>query len=166
MVNLCVEVTTSRAIARQIIRHRSFSFQEFSQRYADATELGYPQICLRRQDTKNRQNSTEDLPASVREEFSSRCYDAIDNLLELYQEMLNAGVAKECARDILPESMPTTLYMNGTLRSWIHYIDLRAANGTQREHQNVALGAKEVFRQYFPSTARAVWGEEAEAGTA
>ena len=161
MVNLCVEVTTSRAIARQIIRHRSFSFQEFSQRYADATDLGYPQINLRRQDLKNRQNSIEDLPSSVKEEFSARCYDAIDNLLELYQDMLNAGVAKECARAILPESMPTTLYMNGTLRSWIHYIDLRAANGTQKEHQDVALGAKEVFRQHFPATAGAVWGEEA-----
>jgi len=156
MVNMCVEIETTRSVAAQILRHRSFSFQEFSQRYAKVDKPAIlPQ--LRRQDTKNRQNSIDNLDPVTVDEFNIKMNSLFELTENLYNEMLVAGVAKECARDILPLSTPTKLYMNGTLRSWIHYIDLRTANGTQHEHKLVAQGAKQVFQQQFPLAFEAVW---------
>ena len=156
MVNMCVEIETTRSVAAQILRHRSFSFQEFSQRYAKVAQPAtLPQ--LRRQDTKNRQNSIDDLDPYTVKDFNVKINSLFELSESLYNEMLEAGVAKECARDVLPLSTPTKLYMNGTLRSWIHYIDLRTANGTQHEHKLVAQGAKQVFQQQFPLAFEAVW---------
>ena len=132
MVNLCVSIDTTRSIAQQIIRHRSFSFQEFSQRYAKVTKKSWlPE--LRRQDSKNRQNSIDDLDLATVSDFHAKMEGLYELSFGLYDEMLQAGVAKECAREVLPLSTPTTLYMNGTLRSWLHYCDLRCSNGTQLE---------------------------------
>ena len=152
MAHMVVEINTTRAIAAQILRHRSFSFQEFSQRYADInflSELEVPE--LRRQDTKNRQNSIDDLdPAGVA--FFQRQIDAhFDNALDLYRDLVDAGVAKECARAVLPLNTPSRLYMAGSIRSWLHYVDLRAANGTQKEHMDIALGVKEIIRTELPN---------------
>jgi len=156
MVNMCVEIETTRSVAAQILRHRSFSFQEFSQRYAKvAKPAAIPQ--LRRQDTKNRQNSVDDLDFYTIKDFNVKINSLFELSDSLYTEMLAAGVAKECARDILPLSTLTKLYMNGTLRSWIHYIDLRTANGTQHEHKLVAQAVKQVFKEQFPLIYRAVW---------
>lgn len=156
MVNMCVEIETTRSVAAQILRHRSFSFQEFSQRYAKvAKPAAIPQ--LRRQDTKNRQNSVDDLDFYTIKDFNVKINSLFELSDSLYTEMLAAGVAKECARDILPLSTLTKLYMNGNLRSWIHYIDLRTANGTQHEHKLVAQGVKQVFKEQFPLIYRAVW---------
>ena len=150
MVNMCVEIKTTRSIAAQILRHRSFSFQEFSQRYATVTER--PAIPrLRRQDTKNRQNSIDNLNDYTVQELQIKIAQLNDMSLLLYNEMLAAGVAKECAREVLPLSSPTTLYMNGTLRSWIHYTDLRCANGTQYEHKLIADQVKGIIEQEFPT---------------
>ena len=161
-VNMCVEINTTRAIAAQILRHRSFSFQEFSQRYAEVMKPAeIPQF--RRQDTTNRQNSIDDLNEYTQQEFQIRTQDLFDQSLALYNEMLSAGVAKECARDVLPLSTPTKLYMNGTLRSWLHYTDLRCANGTQYEHQTIANGVKQLLIQQFPLVSEAMWtGERSE----
>jgi len=149
MVNMCVEIKTTRSIAAQILRHRSFSFQEFSQRYATVTER--PAIPrLRRQDTKNRQNSIDNLNDYTVQELQIKIAQLNDMSLLLYNEMLAAGVAKECAREVLPLSSPTTLYMNGTLRSWIHYTDLRCANGTQYEHRVIANQCRELIQTTFP----------------
>ena len=156
MINMCVEIETTRSVAAQILRHRSFSFQEFSQRYAQVTEhADIPN--LRRQDTKNRQNSTDDLPVSLVKEFSVKIHSYFELGEALYEEMLLAGVAKECARDVLPLATPTKLYMNGTLRSWLHYTDLRCANGTQMEHKQVADGVKQIIKEQFPTVYRAMW---------
>jgi len=161
MVNMCVEIETTRSVAAQILRHRSFSFQEFSQRYAEVTaDPVIPQ--LRRQDTKNRQNSIDDLDDYTVQELQLKAKYVFDQAQMLYDEMLGAGVAKECARDVLPMSSPTKLYMNGTLRSWMHYIDLRSANGTQYEHRLIAEGAKWLFNQQFPDIYRAMWAEDDE----
>ena len=151
MVNMCVQIETTRSVAAQILRHRSFSFQEFSQRYAQVAEpAAIPQ--LRRQDTKNRQNSVDDLRSSI---LLKTLHVKINSLFELseslYNEMLAAGVAKECARDVLPLSTPTKMYMNGTLRSWLHYCDLRCANGTQYEHKLIADQVKGFIEQEFPN---------------
>ena len=156
MVNMCVQIETTRSVAAQILRHRSFSFQEFSQRYAQVSQ---PAILpkLRRQDTKNRQNSVDDLDPHTVEEFNVKMESLFDLSESLYNEMLAAGVAKECARDVLPLSTPTKLYMNGTLRSWIHYIDLRTANGTQLEHKLVAEDVKCIFQEQFPLISKAIW---------
>ena len=149
MVNMCVEIKTTRSIAAQILRHRSFSFQEFSQRYATVTER--PAIPrLRRQDTKNRQNSIDNLNDYTVQDLQIKIAQLNDMSLLLYNEMLAAGVAKECAREVLPLSSPTTLYMNGTLRSWIHYTDLRCANGTQYEHRVIANQCRELIQTTFP----------------
>ena len=150
MVNMCVQIETTRSVAAQILRHRSFSFQEFSQRYAQVTEPALiPQ--LRRQDTKNRQNSIDNLDPVTVDEFNIKI-ESLYALSEcLYKELLQAGVAKECARDILPLSTPTKLYMNGTLRSWLHYCDLRCANGTQYEHKLIADQVKNLIDQEFPT---------------
>jgi len=156
MVNLCVKIKTTRSVAAQILRHRSFSFQEFSQRYAEVTE--FPQIPdLRRQDLKNRQNSIDDVPSDKKQHFQDRIHHIFTQSLSLYNEMIEEGLAKECVRDILPLSTPTTLYMNGTLRSWLHYCDLRTANGTQQEHKYIAESAKSIIQQQFPQVYTAMW---------
>jgi thymidylate synthase (FAD) len=155
MVNMCVEISTTRSIAQQIIRHRSFAFQEFSQRYAAVNDK--PQIPqLRRQDTTNRQNSIDDLNDFTQQEFQIRTQDLFDQSTALYNEMLSAGVAKECAREVLPLATPTKLYMNGSLRSWIHYVELRCANGTQYEHKLIADQCKKQILKCFPAVYKAL----------
>ena len=149
MVNMCVEISTTRSIAQQIIRHRSFAFQEFSQRYAQVTEqVQLP--ALRSQDTKNRQNSIDDLDPSMVDYFHSQIRQLYDQSAVLYNIMLSSGVAKECAREVLPLATPTKLYMNGSLRSWIHYVELRCGNGTQLEHKIIADQCKELISLSFP----------------
>lgn len=157
MASMCVEINTTRDIAAQIIRHRSFSFQEFSQRYADVKDLG--QISapeFRRQDTKNRQNSIADLDPSISKAFKHRTLMLYAEAQELYDDMLENGIAKECARKVLPMNSPSRIYMHGTLRSWIHYIDLRSANGTQKEHMDIAIECKNIFNEQFPMIAEAI----------
>jgi thymidylate synthase (FAD) len=162
MADMCVEIETTRGIAAQILRHRSFTMQEFSQRYADVTQITseIPNVELRRQDTKNRQNSTDDLDTLTREMLSGEMSYHFHSAQDLYQRMLEHGVAKECARFVLPLATPTRLYMHGSLRSWIHYIDLRSANGTQKEHRDIALSCKAIFTEQFPDIADAAWGEK------
>ena len=156
MASMCIEIQTTRAISPQILRHRSFSFQEFSQRYAEVTQA--PLLPdLRRQDTKNRQNSIDDISSVDKEQFHLQIQQHYDQGIWLYEQMLKAGIAKECAREVLPLSAPTRLYMSGTLRSWIHYVDLRSANGTQKEHQQIALAVKDILRKEVPAIAEAVW---------
>jgi len=151
MANMCVEIATTRAIAPQILRHRSFSFQEFSQRYADTCELGSAVVPhLRRQDLKNRQNSIDDLNSDLIASYYRRSSNLFEDASHLYREMVSNGVAKECARSILPLATPTNMFMNGTLRSWIHYIQLRTTNGTQLEHRKIAEECKELFIKKFP----------------
>ena len=159
MADMAVEIETTRAIETQILRHRSFTYQSFSQRYADVSQITetIPTFELRRQDTKNRQNSTEDLDPEVVSYYTALVGEHFDQSLSLYERMLEAGVAKECARSVLPLATPTRLYMHGSLRSWVHYIDLRSANGTQKEHQQIALSIKEIFSEQFPSLAAACW---------
>ena len=158
MVNMCVEISTTRSIAAQILRHRSFSFQEFSQRYADVTTIGSPVIpSLRRQDTKNRQNSIDDLDTEKKEIFYRRIHQLFAESEDLYREMVSSGVAKECARDVLPMSSPSRLYMNGTIRSWLHYCDLRCGNGTQAEHQAIAFQVKLLLMNNLPNVCEAMW---------
>jgi thymidylate synthase (FAD) len=161
MANMCIEINTTRSIAAQILRHRSFTFQEFSQRYADTiSNLGSPVVPhLRRQDQKNRQNSIDDLSTDQTSIFYRRISQHYAEAEDLYREMVSAGVAKECARDVLPLSSPSRLYMNGTVRSWIHYCQLRSGHGTQREHQVIALEVMEVVKEYLPEVGRALgWG--------
>tara|TARA_Y100001968_G_C19347996_1_gene713112 strand:- start:575 stop:1210 length:636 start_codon:yes stop_codon:yes gene_type:complete len=148
---MTLEISTNRGIAAQILRHRSFTFQEFSQRYADSSQLGnIPLPELRRQDNKNRQNSTDDLPIDVMKKFENKMSEHFIEASKIYQEMLDEGIAKECARFILPLATPTKIYMTGSCRSWIHYITLRSANGTQKEHMKIALECKEIFSNEFP----------------
>ena len=155
---MTLEIETTRAIAAQILRHRSFTYQEFSQRYADSSLLGkvIPIPELRRQDTKNRQNSVDDLDPFVVQNLELQMQTLFDSSMALYQQMLERGVAKECARNVLPLCTPTKIYMSGSCRSWIHYITLRSANGTQKEHMDVALACKEVFKEQFPSVSEAL----------
>jgi thymidylate synthase (FAD) len=154
---MCLEVSTTRSVSAQILRHRSFSFQEFSQRYADVTAIGSPVIpSLRKQDKINRQNSTDDLDPNQTRLYYHRINHLFKESQDLYSKMVESGVAKETARDVLPLASPTKMYMAGTLRSWIHYIELRTANGTQKEHQNIALNAKDIFKQEFPIIAKAL----------
>lgn len=156
MVSMCIKINTTRSIASQILRHRSFSFQEFSQRYAQVIDT--PSIPdLRSQDTSNRQNSIDDFDPIEKQHFQIQLQQHYDQAMHLYQQMLQAGVAKECAREVLPLSTPTTLYMHGNLRSWIHYIDLRISNGTQKEHMVIAQQCQQLVKQYFPAVASAVW---------
>jgi thymidylate synthase (FAD) len=160
---LTVEINTSLAIATQILRHRSFTFQQFSQRYADSTELQLelPTPDLRRQDTKNRQNSTDDLDYNVKVNLQERIQKHFERSLSLYNEMIEKGVAKECARFVLPQATQTRLYMSGSLRSWMHYIDLRSAHGTQKEHMEVAEAIRCIFTCQFPTISSALdWGRE------
>ena len=159
MANMCVEINTTRAISAQIIRHRSFTIQEFSQRYSDTNELGTAVIPhLRRQDNKNRQNSIDDLPTEVVGSYYRRISELYENAEHLYREMVSNGIAKECARGILPLSTKTRLYMNGTLRSWLTYIALREKHGTQMEHMLIAKQAKTVFSAQFPIITEAMGG--------
>ena len=156
--HMTLEIETSRGIAAQILRHRSFTYQEFSQRYADSSMLAdtIPLPELRRQDTKNRQNSIDDIDPYTRQEFQIKMQKLFKDSMELYQEMLDRDIAKECARFVLPLAVPTKIYMTGSVRSWIHYIDLRSANGTQKEHMDIALGAKRIFTCTFPTVAAAL----------
>lgn len=156
MASMCVKIKTERDISAQILRHRSFSFQEFSTRYAEVNN-DFIVPSLRRQDVKNRQNSIDDISSKVTEKFIDRIIDLYSNAFQLYSEMLENDVAKECARRILPLSTSTTLYMHGTLRSWIHYINLRSGPETQLEHRNVAQECKEIFSQQFPVIAEAAF---------
>lgn len=151
MAHMVVEIETTRAISPQILRHRSFSFQEFSQRYAvaDLGEFEIPE--LRRQDTKNRQNSIDDLPEEIKSEFQMEIEDVYDTTQRLYERLLSYGVAKECARGILPLNTPTKLYMAGSIRSWIHYIQLRSGNGTQEEHRRIAVACGDLLRSHLPN---------------
>ena len=155
---MTLEIETTRAIAAQILRHRSFTYQEFSQRYADSSLLGsqIPLPELRRQDTKNRQNSIDDLDPFEVQILEKQMQTLFDSSMALYQQMLKRGVAKECARNVLPLCTPTRIYMSGSCRSWIHYITLRSANGTQKEHMQVAEACKKVFIEQFPTVAEAL----------
>ena len=155
MVNMCLEINTTRSIAAQILRHRSFSFQEFSQRYADVTARPGA-IAVRRQDLKNRQDSIDDIDPYTQQDFQIKAQQVYDMSYKLYEEMLQAGVAKECAREVLPLSTPTKLYMNGTLRSWIHYTDLRCSNGTQLEHKVIADECRKHIESCFPLVSKAL----------
>ena len=158
MVSMCVEIHTTRAIAAQILRHRSFSFQEFSQRYAIPTDTFATVLPdLRRQDTKNRQNSIDDLEAETKDYYQQRIDDHFREAVTLYESLLHSGVAKECARSVLPLNTVTRLYMSGTIRSWLHYVDLRASNGTQREHMQIAASVGEILASEVPTIARAMW---------
>mgnify|MGYP003329927343 FL=1 len=156
--HMTLEIQTSRAIAAQILRHRSFTFQEFSQRYADASLLGedIPIPKLRRQDSKNRQNSIDDVDPFIKQDYELKMQRHFLDGMKLYKEMLHSGIAKECARMVLPLATPTKMYMSGSLRSWIHYIDLRSANGTQKEHMKIALACKEHFICQFPVISKAL----------
>jgi thymidylate synthase (FAD) len=155
---MTLEIETSRAIAAQILRHRSFTYQEFSQRYADSTLLSdtIPMPKLRRQDTKNRQNSIDDVDPFIRQQFEIAMQRYFEEGLDLYRTMLDKGIAKECARMVLPLAVPTRIYMTGSCRSWIHYIALRSANGTQAEHMDIANQAKEIFCEQYPTVGKAM----------
>lgn len=155
---MTLEIETTRAIAAQILRHRSFTFQEFSQRYADSSLLSreIPLPELRRQDTKNRQNSIDDLDPFEVQLLEKQMQTLFDSSMALYKQMLDRGVAKECARNVLPLCTPTRIYMSGSCRSWIHYINLRSAHGTQKEHMEIAEDCKKVFVEQFPTVSEAL----------
>ena len=154
---MTLQIETNRGIAAQILRHRSFTFQEFSQRYADSSQLGdIPIPELRRQDVKNRQNSISDLPEELKNKYINKIKENFKKTSNLYEEMLAAGIAKECARFILPLATPTRIYMTGSCRSWIHYIKLRSANGTQEEHKQIALSSRKIFKENFPIVSKAL----------
>ena len=154
---MTLQIETTRGIAAQILRHRSFTFQEFSQRYADSMQLGeIPIPELRRQDNKNRQNSISDLPKETINTFNKKIKHQFDQNKELYEEMLEAGIAKECARFVLPLATPTRIYMTGSCRSWIHYINLRTGHGTQKEHMEIAQECKNIFSQEYPVVSSAL----------
>jgi len=155
---MSLEIETTRGLAAQILRHRSFTYQEFSQRYADSSLLSetIPLPELRRQDTKNRQNSIDDIDPYMVQKYEMLMQQHFQNGMELYQKMLGDGIAKECARFVLPLATPTRLYMSGSCRSWIHYITLRSANGTQKEHMDIAEACKKIFVEQFPTCAEAL----------
>ncbi len=156
--HMTLEIETTRGLAAQILRHRSFTYQEFSQRYADSSLLGdtIPLPELRRQDTKNRQNSIDDIDPLMQQNFEIKMQQHFDAAMKLYKEMLDACIAKECARFVLPLATPTRLYMTGSCRSWINYINLRSAHGTQKEHTEIVKQCKEIFVEQFPSVAEAL----------
>ena len=156
--HMTLEISTTRGLAAQILRHRSFTYQEFSQRYADSSMLAeeIPLPELRRQDDKNRQNSIDDLDRFVVQDFQLEMQKHFAEGMKLYKEMLDAGVAKECARFVLPLATPTKLYMTGSVRSWIHYINLRSAHGTQKEHMDIAQQCRDVFVKELPICAEAL----------
>jgi len=155
---MTLEIETTRGLAAQILRHRSFTYQEFSQRYAASTDLGDIELPeLRRQDDKNRQNSIDDLDPKVVDKLNRQMNTLFTSAYSLYQQMLEEGVAKECARFVLPLATPTRLYMSGTVRSWLHYIELRTGHGTQKEHKEIANECKSIFSEQFPTIASAMW---------
>ena len=156
--HMTLEIETTRGLAAQILRHRSFTYQEFSQRYADSSMLSkvIPMPELRRQDDKNRQNSIDDLDPFVVQDFELKMQRHFVEGMKLYKDMLDAGVAKECARFVLPLATPTKLYMTGSVRSWIHYINLRSAHGTQKEHMEIAENCRTIFNEQFPIVAEAL----------
>ena len=151
LASMCVEIKTSRAIAAQILRHRSFSFQEFSQRYSQATEL--ESLELRSPAEKNRQSSSEEITDYKLKALAS---ESMHKAMDAYDQLIEAGVAKECARAVLPLGTKTTMYMNGTVRSWIHYINLRTEENTQKEHRDIANAIKNIFIKQFPNTSEAL----------
>ena len=155
---MTVEINTSRGLAAQILRHRSFTFQEFSQRYADATLLAedIPTFELRRQDNKNRQNSIDDISDEIKVKWNTKIREHFSKAKALYDGMVADGIAKECARFILPLATPTRLYMSGSIRSWIHYIELRSSNGTQKEHRLIVEEIKGIFSEQFPTVSEAL----------
>jgi thymidylate synthase (FAD) len=155
MAGMCLKIETERDIAAQIIRHKSFSYQEYSLRYAKTSPAEI--INVRRQDIQNRQNSIDDFSDDVKEWAAAKTAVVIANSYLVYEELLELGVAKECARRVLPLCTPTTLYMHGNLRSWIHYIDLRTEKGTQLEHRDIANKCKEIFTKEFPTIAHAAF---------
>ena len=155
---MTLEIETTRGLAAQILRHRSFTYQEFSQRYAASTALGDIELPeLRRQDEQNRQNSIDDLDPKVVDKLNRQMNTLFSSAYSLYNQMLEAGVAKECARFVLPLATPTRLYMSGTVRSWLHYIELRSGHGTQKEHKEIANECKSIFSEQFPTIASAMW---------
>jgi thymidylate synthase (FAD) len=156
--HMTLEIETNRGIAAQILRHRSFTFQEFSQRYADTNLITdhIPHPDLRRQDEKNRQNSTDDLEGYLKLKLQGEIAEHFAAASALYKRLLQAGVAKECARFVLPLATPTRIYMTGSCRSWLHYIDLRSAHGTQKEHMVIAEQCREIFKEQFPTVAEAM----------
>ena len=155
---MTLEISTTRAIAAQILRHRSFTYQEFSQRYADSSMLAdrIPLFDIRRQDTKNRQNSIDDVDAFTKQELEIVVQRHFESAMDIYKQMLALGIAKECARMVLPLATPTKIYMSGSVRSWIHYIDLRSAHGTQKEHMIIAEACRDIFKEQFPIVAEAL----------
>ena len=155
---MTLEIETTRGLAAQILRHRSFTFQEFSQRYADTNLLAdeIPMFDLRHQDTKNRQNSTDDVPKNKKADLQARIAEYFVDSMDLYNDLLANGIAKECARFVLPLATPTRLYMTGSIRSWIHYIDLRSAHGTQKEHMDIAEECRSIFKEEFPIISEAL----------
>ena len=156
--HMTVEIETTRGLAAQILRHRSFTFQEFSQRYADVSHIreDIPLPELRRQDDKNRQNSIDDVDPETVEQFNREMRSHFDKSIDLYKKMLHAGIAKECARFVLPLATPTRIYMTGSVRSWIHYINLRSAHGTQKEHMELVENVRSVFKEQFPIVSQAL----------
>ena len=156
--SMTLEIETTRGLGAQILRHRSFTFQEFSQRYADTNLLAdeIPVPDLRHQDSKNRQNSTDDVPKNKKEDLQDKIAKHFVESMDLYNELLANGIAKECARFVLPLATPTRLYMTGSCRSWIHYINLRSAHGTQKEHMDVVAECRKIFVKQFPSVSEAL----------
>ena len=160
--SMTLEIETTRGLAAQILRHRSFTYQEFSQRYADTKLLddNIPLPKLRKHDLKNRQNSTDDLDEFIVQDFELEMTKLFESSMDLYNRMLESGVAKECARFVLPLATPTRLYMTGSCRSWVHYINLRSAHGTQKEHMDVVEKARSIFVEQFPAVSEALeWGK-------
>jgi thymidylate synthase (FAD) len=157
---MTLEIETNRGIAAQILRHRSFTFQEFSQRYADSSMLAneIPLFDLRRQDTKNRQNSIDDVDPFIQQELEITIKRHFQSAMDIYKQMLDLGIAKECARFVLPLATPTRIYMSGSVRSWMHYIALREKSGTQKEHMDIAKECKKIFVEQFPTCAEALGG--------
>ena len=154
---MTLQIETNRGIAAQILRHRSFTFQEFSQRYADSSQLGnIPLPELRRQDFQNRQNSIPDVPDDLKKRFNTKIASHFKDASDLYEELLSVGIAKECARFVLPLATPTRIYMSGSCRSWIHYINLRSAHGTQEEHKKIAMDCKDIFKESFPIVSKSL----------
>ena len=156
--HMTVEINTTRGLAAQILRHRSFTYQEFSQRYADSSLLGdeIPLPALRSQDLKNRQNSVDDVDSSLVEKYNGLMGNHFREGMKLYQQMLDDGIAKECARFVLPLATLTRLYMTGSVRSWVHYITLRSAHGTQKEHMDLVENVRSIFKEQFPTVAEAL----------
>ena len=156
--HMTLEIETTRGLAAQILRHRSFTYQEFSQRYQDVSHIreDIPLPELRSQDTKNRQNSIDDVDPEIVERYNKKMRKHFDASIDLYKKMLHAGIAKECARFVLPLATPTRIYMTGSCRSWIHYINLRSAHGTQKEHMDVVAEVRKIFAEQFPTVSQAL----------